>query len=359
MGLKLSMDRWMAGTVLFLTFFGLTMVFSASAMVSDRSWGTFTGFLIKQALATVLGLALLVAATRFDYQRLRNPLLIWSLLLGCLYLLILVRTVGNSRWLVLGGLSFQPSELTKLVLLIYLADLLARKEDRLGEWRGFLLPCLALLGLFCMLIYTQPDLGTTVTVALIAFCLFFLAGMPWRRLAALAAGGTATFVLLASRSEYTWRRVMGFLYPHADPLGNNFQMNQSLIAVGAGGITGVGLGKSTQKLLFLPAAHTDFIFAIIGEELGFLGCLVLLGAFLVLFWRGIRTALRARDRFGAYLVAGITLSLVIQALINMGVVLGMLPTKGLPLPFVSYGGSSLLISLLAAGLALNVSQHVN
>jgi cell division protein FtsW len=353
------MDRWMMTTVVLLTLFGLMMVFSASAMVSMRASGTFTGYLAKQAIATLLGLGLLYATTRFDYRRLRHPLVVFGLLATCTVLLLLVLVGGNQRWLNFGGFSFQPSELTKLALLIYLADLLVRKKDRLDEVRPVLLRCLGLVIFFAGLIYLQPDFGTAASLLLITFCLFFIAGVPLRYLAGLAAGGGVVLLGLAVRADYRWRRLVAFLNPDADPLGQNFQVNQSLIAVGAGGVSGTGLGESSQKLFFLPAAHTDFIFAVIGEELGFLGCLALVVAFLILLWRGIRVALRAPDPFGTYLAAGITLSLVLQAFINMGVVLGLLPTKGLPLPFVSYGGSSLMISLLAAGLALNVSQHAN
>jgi cell division protein FtsW len=351
------MDHWMAGTVLILTLFGLIMVFSASAMVSETASGNFTGFLLKQFIATLLGLGLLFAATRIDYRWLRHQAVIWGLLTFCFALLLLVLFGGYQRWLNFGGFSFQPSELTKLALLIYLADLLVRKGKHLGSWRGFVCPCLGLLAAFCALIYVQPDFGTTVTVLLIAFCLFFIAGVPVRVLATITAASGLVLYVLAKRAPYRVERLMAFMNPDADPLGLNFQMNQSLIAVGAGGATGAGLGESTQKLFFLPAAHTDFIFAVVGEELGFVGCMAVILAFGVLLWRGMRAALRAPDAFGAYLAAGITLSLVLQAFINMGVVLGLLPTKGLPLPFVSYGGSSLLVSLLAVGLVLNVSQH--
>jgi cell division protein FtsW len=351
------MDRWMAGTVLGLTLFGLIMVFSASAMVSARASGTFTGYLHKQAVATLLGLLLLFAATRFDYRRLCHPVIIWGLLSVSCFLLFLVVVMGRLRWLNFGGYSFQPSELAKLALLLYLAEVLVRKRHLLGEWRAFVLPCLLLLGIFCSLIYVQPDYGTTVTLMLLALCLFFIAGVPLRILGSLATGGGLLMAILAVRAPYRWNRLWAYLNPDLDPQGLNFQVNQSLIAVGAGGAGGAGLGESSQKLFFLPAAHTDFIFAVVGEELGFAGCLLLVLAFLVLLWRGTRAALRAPDAFGCYLAAGITLSLVLQAFINMGVVLGLLPTKGLPLPFVSYGGSSLLVSLLAAGLVLNVSQH--
>lgn len=358
MARKLSMDWWMAGTVLLLTLFGLAMVFSASAMLSIRASGSSVGFLFKQSVATALGLVALFAATRFDYRRLRNPLIIWGLLLACFLMLVAV-LVGGTRWLNFGGFSFQPSELTKLALLIFLADLLARKGQPRDGSRNFVLPCLGLIALFCALIYVQPDFGTTVTMALITFCLFFIAGMPLRILAGLGLTSAAGLAALALRADYRRLRLLAFWNPDLDPQGLNFQVNQSLIAIGAGGTTGVGLGQSTQKLFFLPAAHTDFIFAVIGEELGFVGCVAVVAAFFVLLVRGTRTALKAPDAFGSYLAAGITLSLVLHAFINMGVVLALLPTKGLPLPFVSYGGSSLLISLVAAGLALNVSQHAS
>lgn len=357
MARKLSMDRWLAGTVLLLTLFGLIMVFSASAMVSIQASGGSTGFLWKQAVATALGLLLLLAATRFEYRRLRHPLVVWGLLVFCFMLLVLVLLGGEQRWLNFGSFSFQPSELTKLALLIFLADLLARKPDRLGDLKKFLLPCLGLVGVFCAVIYVQPDFGTTVTVVFMTLCLFFVAGVPTRHLLLIGLAGASSLAVLAVRADYRWRRLIAFMWPEADPQGINFQVNQSLIAVGAGGTTGVGLGESSQKLFFLPAAHTDFIFAVIGEELGFIGCMLVVAAFLVLLWRGMRAAMRAPDPFGSYLVAGITVSLVLQAFVNMCVVLGMLPTKGLPLPFISYGGSSMMISLAAAGLALNVTQH--
>ena len=355
MAAKLRMDRWLAGTVLLLTLFGLTMVYSASAMVSIRGTGASYGFLFKQTVAALLGLGLLYAATRFDYGRLQHPAVIWGLLLSCIGLLLLVQATGNQRWLNFGGFSFQPSELTKLALLIYLADLLVRKQGQVGEIRGFLLPVLALLGTFCALIVIQPDLGTIITITLVAGCLFFVAGVPLLHLGGLAALGGLAFAALAWFVPYRRQRLLAFF--GGQETEAPWQIKQSLTAIGSGGVSGVGLGESTQKLMFLPEAHNDFIFAVVGEELGLLGCLALVAAFLVLLWRGLRIALRARDPFGSYLVAGITLSLVVQAFINMGVVLNLLPTKGLTLPFVSYGGSSLLVTLLAAGLALNVSQH--
>ncbi len=357
MARKLTMDRWMVGVVLLLTLFGLMMVYSSSVMLAlSRADGSSTHYLFKQSLAAALGLGLFYLATRFDYRHLRHPVVIWLAMALCLVLLGAVLLAG-SRWLNFGGFSFQPSELTKLVLLIYLADYLVRKKDQVRDLRGFLLPCLAVLLGFCALIVMTPDLGTTVTIMLIALCLFFVAGVPKLYLAAMSAMGALGVLALAWISPYRWARLISFLHPERDPQGAGYQAIQSLTAVGAGGVSGAGLGRSGQKLFFLPEAHTDFIYAVIGEELGLIGCLLLVAAFLVLLWRGTRIALRAPEPFGTYLAAGITLSLVLQAFIHMGVVLTLLPTKGLTLPFISYGGSSLLVSLLAAGLALNVSQH--
>jgi len=356
MARKLTMDRWMVGVVLLLTLFGLVMVYSSSVMLSLSRTAGSTHYLFKQTLAAVLGLSLFYLVTLFDYRRLRNPTVIRLAMAFCLFLLGTVLVLG-SRWLNFGGFSFQPSELTKLVLLIYLADFLVRRKDQVRDLRGFLLPCLAVLGGFCFLIIMTPDLGTTVTIMLIALCLFYMAGVPRRYLAAMSTLGGLGVIALAWISPYRWARLMSFLHPERDPQGAGYQAIQSLTAVGAGGVSGAGLGQSSQKLFFLPEAHTDFIYAVIGEELGLIGCLLLVAAFLVLLWRGTRIAVRAPEPFGAYLAAGITLSLVLQAFINMGVVLTLLPTKGLTLPFISYGGSSLLVSLLAAGLTLNVSQH--
>ncbi|MCZ6745612.1 MAG: putative lipid II flippase FtsW [Acidobacteria bacterium] len=356
MARKLTMDRWMVGVVLLLTLFGLVMVYSSSAMLALSRTDGSTHYLLKQMLAAALGLGLFYLATRFDYRHLRHQAVIWLAMTLCLMLLAAVLVAG-SRWLNLGGFSFQPSELTKLVLLIYLADYLVRKREKVRDLRGFLLPCLGVLLAFCALIVMTPDLGTTVTIMLIALCLFFMAGVPKRYLAAISALGALAVLALAWISPYRWARLISFLDPERDPQGASYQAIQSLTAVGAGGVAGAGLGQSGQKLFFLPEADTDFIYAVIGEELGLIGCLLLVTAFLVLLWRGTRIALRAPEPFGTYLAAGITLSLVLQAFINMGVVLTLLPTKGLTLPFISYGGSSLMVSLLAAGLALNVSQH--
>jgi len=356
MARKLTMDRWMVSVVLLLTFFGLMMVYSSSGVRSLQETGSSTYYVFKQSVAALLGLGLLYLATHFDYRRLRHPAVIWSALGVCL-LLQVAALMSGSRWLRFGLFSFQPSELARLVMLVYLADLLVRKQDRVREFRGFLVPTLALLLFFCSLILMTPDLGTTVTIMLITLCLFFMAGVPKRSLAVMSLTGAAAVMALAWISPYRWKRIVAFRNPELDPQGGGYQILQSLSAVGSGGITGSGLGESQQKLFFLPEPHTDFIFAVIGEELGLIGCLLLVSAFLILLWRGVRIALNAPDSFGTYLAAGITLSLVLQAFINMGVVLALLPTKGLTLPFVSYGGSSLLVSLLAAGLALNVSQH--
>ena len=358
MARKLTMDRWMVGVVLLLTLFGLVMVYSSSVMLALSRTDGSTHYLLKQLLAAALGLGLFYLATRFDYRHLRHQAVIWLAMTLCLLLLAAVLVAG-SRWLNFGGFSFQPSELTKLVLLIYLADYLVRKRENVRDLRGFLLPCLGVLLAFCALIVMTPDLGTTVTIMLIALCLFFMAGVPKRYLAAMSALGALGVLALAWISPYRWARLISFLNPERDPQGAGYQAIQSLTAVGAGGVSGAGLGQSGQKLFFLPEAHTDFIYAVIGEELGMAGCLAVVTGFLVLLWRGLRTALLLKDPFGLYLGVGLTVFLVGQAMINVGVVLGLLPTKGIPLPFISYGGSSLVASLAAAGVLLNMSQFSN
>ncbi len=352
MARKLTMDRVLVGVILLLTLFGLVMVYSSSVAHSLDRTGSGFYYLLKQLAAAILGMTLLFLVTRFDYRRLRQRGVLWPALALCVVLLMMALAT-HDRWLRLGMFSFQPSELTRLVLLVYLADLLVRKQDDLRTYRGFLLPTLGTLAAFCGLILLTPDLGTTVTIGVTVFCLFFMAGVPLSRLSILGLIGAIGFFVLAWGRAYRWQRLVDFFW--SDEL--HPQVVMSLNAVGSGGMTGVGLGESKQKLFFLPEAHNDFIFAVIGEELGLIGCALLVAAFLVLLWRGVRIALRAPDAFGAYLAAGITLSLVLQAFINMGVVLALLPTKGLTLPFISYGGTSLLVSLLAAGLALNVSQH--
>jgi cell division protein FtsW len=266
---------------------------------------------------------------------------------------------GATRWLNIGGLGIQPSELSKIVLIIFIAALLERRMDKIDDPSHTLVPIGLVLAGFVALILPEPDLGTSVALVVIAGVMVFAAGIDYRYIAGLAVSAVPAFYVLVWRSDYRRDRIMAFLDPWADPLGNGYQMVQSMIAVGTGGVLGRGLMGGVQKLHYLPEPHNDFIYAVISEELGLIGATMIVACFCVIAWRGLRTALRAPDRFGAFLALGLTTMVAFQAFYNVSVVLGLLPTKGIPLPFVSYGGSSLLINLIGIGILLNVSQHAS
>jgi cell division protein FtsW len=308
------------------------------------------------------------ALMKTDYRRLREPAVVYSVL--CIVLLMLVgaffldKSHATHRWIKLGPANIQPSELAKLAVILYLAwflDLKRRNasamEFRKEDFLQTILPAAAPILICVALILAQPDLGTSVDIVLIAAAILFVAGLSWKWLAVGAAAALPALYLLISHVGYRQMRFAAFLHPDSDPQGAGFQLLQSLIAVGSGGFTGVGLMESKQKLFYLPEAHTDFIYAVICEELGFIGALLVIALFAVYGWRGLRAAFSAPDGFGRLLALGITAMVLSQALINFAVVLGMVPTKGIPLPFVSYGGSSLLVMLLATGVLLNISQQ--
>jgi cell division protein FtsW len=294
------------------------------------------------------------------YRRLADRRVLHLALIASAAALIVVRFMpaagGAHRWFRVGPLTLQPSEFVKLVVIVYVAGLLAEHPGQVND-RGLLLRVCGWTGALAGLVAIEPDLGSAVMIGLVPAILLFVAGLRWRTLAYGAAAAGVLFVLAVVAEPYRMARIRTFLAPGADQQGAGFQLTQSLLAIGSGGVTGVGFGDGMQKAWFLPAAHTDFIFAVLGEEMGLIGCCLLLAALLVLFWRGVRAALRAPDRFGFHLALGVTCLLVLQALIHMGVCLGLLPTKGLPLPYISYGGSSLVATLAATGLLLNVSQH--
>ncbi len=362
------MDRWLFGVTLTLCFAGAVMVYSASAVTAGEQYGESAHFLLRQLVWLVLGLGGMLALMRFDYHRLREPAVVFSVV--CVVFLMLVgvffldKSHATHRWIRFGGIGIQPSELAKLAVILYLAWFFGQKrrqatalEFSKKDLLQTLAPAAAPVLLFFALIVLQPDLGTSVEIVLIAFAVLFVAGLSPKWIGAGLAAAVPVLYLLIMRVGYRHDRILGFLNPEADPLGKGFQLLQSLIAVGSGGFTGVGLMESKQKLFYLPEAHTDFIFAVICEEMGFLGALVIIALFVAYGWRGLRAAFAAPDRFGQFLALGITAMVLSQALINFAVVLGMLPTKGIPLPFVSYGGSSLLVMLLATGVLLNISQQ--
>jgi len=344
------------------------MIFSASAVTAEHQYGRPYIFLVRQAAWLILGIFGMFALMRTDYRRLREPAVVCTAV--CVVLLMLVGTFfldkshATHRWIKFGFVGFQPSELAKLAVILYLAWFLdlkrrnaAAMEFSKDDFLQTILPAVGPILLFVLLIVLQPDLGTSVDIVLVATAILFVAGLSWKWLVVGGAAALPVLYLLISHVSYRQARLMAFLNPDADPLGSGFQLLQSLIAVGSGGFTGVGLMESKQKLFYLPEAHTDFIYAVICEELGFIGAILVITLFGIYAWRGLHAAFTAPDGFGRLLALGITAMVLSQALINFVVVLGMVPTKGIPLPFVSYGGSSLLVMLLATGVLLNISQQ--
>jgi cell division protein FtsW len=360
MAKKLAFDRVLFTTVALLIFFGLVMVYSASAALARERSLTVNPFLVKQGIAAALGLVLMVLLMHLDYRRLRAPLVVYSLLAGVTALLVGVLFApewnATRRWYFVAGVSVQPSELAKLALIPFLAYQIEKKEGQVNQ-RAFLVPALVATGLLASLILLEPDMGTAVLLTAVAFLMVFLAGLSWRYILSAFVLVPPLIVYLVFAAEYRRERIFAFLEPEKDPLGSGFQALQSLIAVGSGGLTGLGPGQSVQKLYFLPHPESDFIFSIVAEELGMAGALAVLAAFAVLAWRGFAAGAKAPDLFGRYLGWGLTGVLVLQALINVSVTLALLPTKGIPLPFISYGGSSLVVTLCACGVLLNLSQH--
>jgi cell division protein FtsW len=320
-------------------------------------------FLVKQLAWALMGLALMPIIMRVDYRNYREPAVIWTALACVAVALTAVlfgpRVNGATRWISVGGLGIQPSELAKIAVIIFMAALLERRMDRIDEVGYSLVPIGLVIGIVVGLILLEPDLGTAVCVVMIAAVMVFSAGINYRYVIGLFLAAIPALYLVIATSEYRRRRVLAFLDPWADPLGDGWQMIQSMIAIGTGGLFGRGLMGGVQKLFYLPEPHNDFIYSVIGEELGLIGTTLVLACFCVITWRGLRTAVRAPDRFGAFLAIGLTTMVAFQAFFNISVVLGLLPPKGIPLPFVSAGGSSLLINLMGMGILLNVSQHAS
>ncbi len=365
---RLENDRWLFGVTLALCLLGAVMIYSASAVTADQLYGRSYIFLLRQAAWLLIGLLGMFALMRTDYRRLREPAVVYPTIFIVLLMLVgaffLDKSHATHRWIRFGPVGIQPSELAKLAVVLYLAWFLDLKrrgassmEFRREDFLHTILPVAGPILVCVVLILLEPDLGTSVDIVLVTAAILFVAGLSWKWLATGAAAGLPILYLLVTHVSYRQARLMAFLDPGSDPQGSGFQLLQSLIAVGSGGFTGVGLMESKQKLFYLPEAHTDFIYAVICEELGFLGAVIVIALFAVYGWRGLRAAFGAPDGFGRLLALGITAMVLCQALINFAVVLGMVPTKGIPLPFVSYGGSSLLVMLLATGVLLNISQQ--
>jgi cell division protein FtsW len=363
MARKLQSDKWLFLATLALVSVSVVMVYSSSALLAlDRYQQPYL-FVTKQVMWALLGIVVLSIVMRVDYRVYRNDTLVWTLLaiVGLLLIVVLFsRPVnGARRWFAIAGLGIQPSELAKLVAVMFTAIMLERRMHRINELRYALLPIALVVGAIVGLVLLEPDLGTAFSLLAVVGIMVFAAGISYRYLVgATLLALPALYVILMS-ADYRRRRLVAFLDPWADPLGDGFQIIQSLIAVGTGGIFGKGLMQGVQKLLYLPEPHTDFIFAVVGEELGLLGASVVLMCFCVITWRGLRTAMLAPDGFGSFLALGITTMIVLTAFLNMSVVLGLMPTKGIPMPLVSFGGSSLLVNLLGLGVLLNISQHAS
>ncbi len=357
-------DHRLTALALVLVAFGLLMVYSASSMLSVLRFDNGHAFLESQALKAAAGLVAMLVAARLDYhvwERAARPLLWGGLALLAVTVLpgaerITPEINGARRWIVVPGLSFQPSELLKLAVVVWMAAGLARRVEGLERFVTGPLPLCAAPGVGLALLVRQPDFGSALFLGLVVAVLLFLGGVRWRHLLGLAASAVPVFVGLALAEPYRVQRLLAFREPEKYLDSLSYQVHQSLISLGSGGLLGVGIGSSKQKFFFLPEAHTDFIFAIIGEELGFVGAMLTLAAFLYLGWVGCRVAGRARDPFGTLLAGGLTALLVLGGLFNMGVATGNLPTTGLTLPFISYGATSLTVSLIAVGILLNLSR---
>jgi len=363
MAKRLATDRVLLGVAVILFGAGLLMLWSASQPFSEAgSRVNGEAIMVRQLFWAVLGVAVMLVSLRFDYRILRSRYVAFSIL-GVAMLLLVGALASPSvnetnRWIRLGGVSFQPSEFAKLAIVIFLASEFERRARSLATFRDLLAPAFS-VGVVALLVYLEPDFGSALHIALVASALAFLAGVPFRLFVMGASVALPVIALGVASASYRLERIFAFLDPWAQRQGGGYQLIQSVIAVGSGGPLGRGFMKGEQKTSFLPYPYSDFIFGVVGEELGFIGAFIVVGLFLVFLWRGLRTAQRAPDMFGRLLAAGLSMTIVSQAFINMSVVLGLSPTKGIPLPFFSAGGTSLVLCLLSVGLVLNVSQHTD
>jgi cell division protein FtsW len=361
MARKLTFDRYLIAATFGLIFYGLLMVYSASATISMDLYGSSYIFLGKQVMGLVLGLVCMVVGMNCDYRKWRNPTFVFSFLFVCQILLVSVffldRSHNTHRWIKLGLFSLQPSEIAKLGLIFFFAYFLESRLHQVNDIRRTLLPAVMVMGLTVALILKEPDFGTSIASTMICAAILFVAGINWRWFAAIPALALPVFYFGVYRVPYRFDRITAFIDPWKDPLGKGFQIIQSLIAIGSGGMGGVGWVQGKQKLFYLPEPQNDFIFAVVGEELGLWGTVLIVILFMVILKRGLKASLSAPDSYGMLLGVGLTAMIACQALINISVVTGLLPTKGIPLPFMSAGGSSLIVNCFAVGILLNLSQH--
>jgi cell division protein FtsW len=356
-------DYPLLASALALVSLGLTMVFISSTVMANAQYQDPYFFVKRQSVYALLGVGVLVIGRSFDYH-LYKRLVYWLLLLSLIGLILVfvpgvgAKVRGAARWIRVGPITLQPSEFAKLAMVIFLAYSLARKQEKMKYFAIGFLPHMAVAGLFIALIGKEPDFGTALTLAGIVFIMLLVGGTRLTYILFSFCLGAPLAVIMVLRDPKKFSRILSFLDPWKYGQDVGYQLKQSLLAIGSGGIFGMGPGQSRAKLFYLPDAHTDFILAIFSEELGLVGVIIILALFTLLVYRGILVSLRAPDAFGSYLALGLTLLIGLQACINMGVVTGMLPTKGLSLPFLSYGGSSLLVNLLAVGILLNISTQI-
>jgi len=349
-------------TTILLIAIGIIMIYSTSSVYSYEKYGDSAYFLKRHIIYLLVGFLFAVSAMCIDYAQLRRfikPFLLFSMLL---LVLVFIPGIGRSaggarRWIGLGPLNFQPSEIAKLALVFYAADVLSRKQSEISDFFYGFFPLMIVLGLCVLLILLEPDLGTAIALATLIVIMAFVAGVNIKQLGLLMLTGVLVVCPLIALKPWRVKRMIAFWNPWQDPRGAGFQIIQSFVALGSGGIFGVGLAHSKQKLFYLPEAHTDFVFAIIGEELGLIGTMGVLVLFGMFIYLGFRIAYSARDLFGQFLAFGLVSMLALQTIINISAVTGLIPTKGLPLPFISYGGTSLVYSMVSVGLLLNIARH--
>ncbi|MGB9406403.1 MAG: putative lipid II flippase FtsW [Terracidiphilus sp.] len=364
MAKRAGIDKWMFFTTVLLIVAGLAMVFSASAVVAQERYHSPYTFVGKQALWALAGLAALLLLSHIDYTFYKSPRFIYPALCVTTFLLVLVFLMPGShnthRWIRFGDFfTLQPSEIAKPVMVLFLAWFLSTRLDKMSDWKNTLTRAILIPLVFAVLIVLQPDLGTAMVLAGVTITILFLAGMNWKYLAGVVCATLPFLAALLILVPWRLKRILAFLHPDSDPKGAGFHINQSLIAVGTGGLTGRGYMEGVQKLFFLPEAHTDFIFANIAEETGLIGTIAILLLFVVFGVRGLRTAFHVQDPFARLTAFGITITIILQAFFNISVVLALLPTKGIPLPLISSGGTSLFFTLASIGILLNISKKVN
>ncbi|MEF2247777.1 MULTISPECIES: putative lipid II flippase FtsW [unclassified Paenibacillus] len=344
----------------FLVCFGLVMIFSASSALGLKDYGNPWHYVNRQVMFAGIGLIAMLVCMRIPFQTWKKfapPMILTALLLLGLVLVIGNVAGGAKRWFAVGGFSFQPSEFAKISIIVYLSAIISKKGEKIRSFKRGLIPIFIVMGLVLGLVYKQPDYGTMLILSAIAGSIIVVGGANFKHLFAIAAAIIPAFVILAVSSEYRMKRITSFLNPMEDLSDDGYQLSQSLSALGHGGWTGTGLGQSVQKLFYLPAAHTDFIFSVIAEEFGFLGSTFFVLLFLLFIWRGFRAALSSQDSFGLLLGVGISSMFSIQFLMNIGAVTGSLPITGVTLPFISYGGTSLILSMASTGILLSISRQ--